>query len=278
VVHKLYISALVVLLALAGITVLGTIVVATHDAIVAAHDVGEYRALPEAYRCGIEKLRSFFRGRSGLEWDELEENERIAILLQNKRWADEGRLSEGIARYFRNFPVDDGDRTTAGLLRWAEKVISSTPPPTTPGKHLYVFEVRSLFTFKPLNEALPLWKAHKEQPILDVAFSFLAFIPALLLVGLARWLRWLLSGVRVRRISQSDADLTGRGWSVSRNTAVALIAGTVCLTVFLFGFFVWPTPYQYEKVRVQKYSRSVEKVYRINRITGETQEVRLPGS
>lgn len=48
----------------------------------------------------------------------------------------------------------------------------------------------------------------------------------------------------------------------------------VCLTVLVFGFFIWPTPFFYEKISARWPSGlQKEEVYRVNRITGATEKI-----
>jgi hypothetical protein len=61
----------------------------------------------------------------------------------------------------------------------------------------------------------------------------------------------------------------------SRSTTLLVLAvvAMVCGTVLLFGFFIWPTPYRYEKVSRPWYTGPKQEVYRINRFTGHTEKV-----
>lgn len=52
-----------------------------------------------------------------------------------------------------------------------------------------------------------------------------------------------------------------------------MVTTIVCLTVLLWGFFIWPTPYRYEKVTRVWYGGTKQEVYRINRFTGRAKKV-----
>jgi hypothetical protein len=68
----------------------------------------------------------------------------------------------------------------------------------------------------------------------------------------------------------------------SRSTTLLVLAvvAIVCGTVLLFGFFIWPTPYRYEKVGRPYYIlgqvSTKQEVYRINRFTGRAEKVVVP--
>lgn len=55
-----------------------------------------------------------------------------------------------------------------------------------------------------------------------------------------------------------------------KNNSAVIVVGLICATVLLFAVFFWPTPYRYERVQEGVY---YYKVYRINRLTGWTEEV-----
>lgn len=57
------------------------------------------------------------------------------------------------------------------------------------------------------------------------------------------------------------------------------IAAMVCATALGWGFFIWPTPYRYEKVtRPLHNGQSFDEVYQVNRFTGRTKRVLTPYS
>lgn len=47
----------------------------------------------------------------------------------------------------------------------------------------------------------------------------------------------------------------------------------ICITALLWGFFLWPTPYRYEKVSRPWFQASKDVIYRINRFTGHSELV-----
>jgi len=60
---------------------------------------------------------------------------------------------------------------------------------------------------------------------------------------------------------------------MSRNKLFLCLSIIIALTVLLWGFFIWPTLYRYEKVKRPWYKSSKEEVYRINRFTGTATKV-----
>lgn len=61
---------------------------------------------------------------------------------------------------------------------------------------------------------------------------------------------------------------------MDRHLAIIVV---VCATILSIAFGIWPTPYTYERVRTQWPTPSgpfvQERVYQINRLTGESAEV-----
>lgn len=62
-----------------------------------------------------------------------------------------------------------------------------------------------------------------------------------------------------------------------RRNAVVIVVALVCVTILLWGFFIWPTPYLYEKVTRPYYGGgrdgNKQEVWRINRFTGRAEKV-----
>ena len=87
---------------------------------------------------------------------------------------------------------------------------------------------------------------------------------AITLVWLLFFLRHLLPLVRTRPMDDNKKPLVLFAW-------VALGVA------FVFGLFVWPTPYRYEHHKVY-YSNQIldEAIYRINRLTGSAVKVVPP--
>ena len=79
------------------------------------------------------------------------------------------------------------------------------------------------------------------------------------------------------RAPSGSGSTKGRRF-MSRNTAAVWITGIVCATVLVFGVFLWPTPYRYEKISLPPGTgvksldglKHAEVVYRINRFTGNS--------
>ena len=60
---------------------------------------------------------------------------------------------------------------------------------------------------------------------------------------------------------------------LDRSHTIVIVILSLCVTVLAWGFFIWPTPYRYEKVSRPWYSGTKQEVYRINRFTGKSQKV-----
>ena len=60
---------------------------------------------------------------------------------------------------------------------------------------------------------------------------------------------------------------------IEKRGMVVMIVALLCVTALLWGFFIWPTPYQYEKVSRPWYQGTKQEVYRINRFTGKSEKV-----
>jgi hypothetical protein len=58
---------------------------------------------------------------------------------------------------------------------------------------------------------------------------------------------------------------------MSRNATIVLVTLIICTTVLIWGFLLWPTPFQYEKVKWGP----AERLYEINRITGTIREIKV---
>jgi hypothetical protein len=62
--------------------------------------------------------------------------------------------------------------------------------------------------------------------------------------------------------------------NLSRGLVVIVVVVLICITVLVFGFFIWPTPYRYEKIsRLLRGGATEQEVYRIHRFTGESNKV-----
>jgi len=57
---------------------------------------------------------------------------------------------------------------------------------------------------------------------------------------------------------------------MSRNTAAVVIAGMICVTVLLFGIFIWPTPYLYV---TETDALRNQNTYKITRLTGSAERI-----
>jgi len=60
---------------------------------------------------------------------------------------------------------------------------------------------------------------------------------------------------------------------MTRNHAVVIVVALLCLTVLVWGIFIWPSLYRYEKVTRPWYRTTKQEVYRINRVTGQSEKV-----
>jgi len=61
--------------------------------------------------------------------------------------------------------------------------------------------------------------------------------------------------------------------TMDRNTAIVSSVVVACITLLLWGIFIWPTPYRYEKVSRLWYNGTKQVVYRVNRFTGHSELV-----
>ena len=55
-----------------------------------------------------------------------------------------------------------------------------------------------------------------------------------------------------------------------------IVTAIICVTALVWGVFIWPTPYRYEKVTRPFYdiNHTIQEVYRINRFTGYSEVVK----
>jgi hypothetical protein len=60
---------------------------------------------------------------------------------------------------------------------------------------------------------------------------------------------------------------------MKRGQVIVAVVICLCATVLAWGFFIWPTPYCYEKVSRPWYKGTKQEVYRINRFTGKSNKV-----
>ena len=132
--------------ALVSLSVFGGVVVLV-SMIVAVHDSAEYRALPEQYRAGIEKLQK------GWGFYNLHVLEQAAILDRHERWVNEKKLQW----WWAGSTLVDPELQKAGTLSNFEKFV--------PRWGLRI---------------------HQQRPILAVLVSLVAFVPLVLLVGWAK--------------------------------------------------------------------------------------------
>jgi hypothetical protein len=65
-------------------------------------------------------------------------------------------------------------------------------------------------------------------------------------------------------------------YSAPRATAWRAVCVALAAAALAFGVFVWPTPWRYEKVNTFRGDRNYDKVYRINRWTGDAVPVIPP--
>ena len=61
--------------------------------------------------------------------------------------------------------------------------------------------------------------------------------------------------------------------TIHRDTAIVASVVAVCIAVLLWGVFIWPTLYRYEKVSQPWHEGTKQVVYRINRFTGHSEKV-----
>lgn len=60
---------------------------------------------------------------------------------------------------------------------------------------------------------------------------------------------------------------------LDRNITIVVVTAILCITALLWGLFIWPTPYTYEKVSRPWYQGTKQEVYRVNRFTGDATKV-----
>lgn len=60
-----------------------------------------------------------------------------------------------------------------------------------------------------------------------------------------------------------------------KSLAAIVIVFILCVTVLIFGLFIWPTPYRYETIKVRHRNNPMNRdvVYKINRFTGHSEPV-----
>lgn len=165
---KLYISALV-LSGGFGLTVLVWSVVA------AVHDSHAYRSLPDDYRSAITKLEDGWFER------ELPEGEYVALRTQRDLWIDQGKMpswfaleERGLLQETSTLAEDSEGDGFDELIRAMGANEQDTP--------------ETLF-----SRCVPRWGTtlHQREPIAAVALSMVAFVPLILLIASACYVRWL---------------------------------------------------------------------------------------
>ena len=85
-------------------------------------------------------------------------------------------------------------------------------------------------------------------------------LPGAIPAGLARTF--------ARKINRNEPQMR-----IDKHIAIIVATTIVCATAIIWGVFIWPTPYKYEKVTRPWYSGTKQEVYRINRFTGHSEKV-----
>jgi hypothetical protein len=60
---------------------------------------------------------------------------------------------------------------------------------------------------------------------------------------------------------------------IDKYITIIVALAILCTTALIWGVFIWPTPYQYEKVTRPWYTGTKQEIYRINRFTGTAEKV-----
>ena len=60
---------------------------------------------------------------------------------------------------------------------------------------------------------------------------------------------------------------------LDKHITIVIVTSVVCVTALIWGIFIWPTPYRFEKVTRPWYTGTKEEIYRINRFTGYSEKV-----
>lgn len=165
---KLYISALV----LSGGFALAVLV---WSVVAAVHDSRAYRSLPDDYRSAITRLEEGWFER------ELPEDEYVALRTQRDLWIEQGKMpswfaleERGLAQKTSALADDSGRNVFLEMFRKQESDQLDTP--------------QGLF-----STCVSRWGTilHQRQPIAAVASSMVAFVPLILIIAIACWVRWI---------------------------------------------------------------------------------------